>query len=145
MHHTWFSSIFCLQKEWLDKIEECKKNFKLKLEQEVIEGSDTELSSEGTVSSSTSTNPFETGTNPFLDNNPFANDDDYDEDKNPFTEKKSTNPFDEDEGWFINTIKNKVLICSKGIPPVLMESMCCFSIKVAGDPTFQGKSLATSS
>ena len=90
------------QNEWLDKIEECKTNFKLKLEQEVTQG-ESEESSEGTISSSTtSTNPFVAGNNPFLDSNPFANDNDDDnkdyDDKNPFKEKKSTNPFDEDEG-----------------------------------------------
>ena len=57
-----------------------------------------------TISCSNSTNPFteDTGKNPFLDNNPFTNDDDFD-DTNPFKENKSTNPFDEDEGWFFSS------------------------------------------
>lgn len=90
------------QNEWLDKIEECKTNFKLKLEQEVTEGDGEELSEDTISSSATSTNPFDAGSNPFLDNNPFANDGDNDtsDETNPFMEKKSTNPFDdEDEGW----------------------------------------------
>ncbi|XP_078372315.1 exocyst complex component 8-like [Oculina patagonica] len=86
-----------IKKEWLDRIEECKKNFKLKLEQEFTQG-DIEVASEGTCTSSENTNPFleETGKNPFLDDdkNPFTNDDDS---KNPFKESNSTNPFDEDE------------------------------------------------
>lgn len=62
------------------------------------------MTSEVTVSSSNSTNPFaeDTGKNPFLDNNPFTNEDDFD-DTNPFKENKSTNPFDEDEGWFFSS------------------------------------------
>lgn len=58
-----------------------------------------------TISCSNSTNPFaeDTGKNPFLDNNPFTNDDDFD-DTNPFKENKSTNPFDEDEGWFFSNV-----------------------------------------
>lgn len=95
-------SEFFSQNEWLDKIEECKTNFKLKLEQEVTEGDKEELSEDTKSSSGTSTNPFEAGSNPFLDNNPFANENDNDtsDEMNPFKEKKSTNPFDdEDEGW----------------------------------------------
>ncbi|KAJ7354796.1 Exocyst complex component 8 [Desmophyllum pertusum] len=84
-------------KEWLDRIEECKKNFKLKLEREVNEG-DIEVTSEETSSSSENANPFleETGKNPFLDDdkNLFPDDDDS---KNPFKENNSTNPFDDDE------------------------------------------------
>ena len=94
--------IFFSQNEWLDKIEECKTNFKLKLEQEVTEGDQEELSEDNKSSSGTSANPFDAGSNPFLDNNPFANENENDtsDEMNPFKEKKSTNPFDdEDEGW----------------------------------------------
>ncbi|XP_074626269.1 exocyst complex component 8-like [Acropora palmata] len=90
-----------LKNEWLDKIEECKTNFKLKLEQEVTEGDEEELSEDTRSSSGTSANPFDAGSNPFLDNNPFANENENDtsDEMNPFKEKKSTNPFDdEDEG-----------------------------------------------
>lgn len=86
----------------MDKIEECKTNFKLKLEQEVTEGEEEEFSEDTKSSSGTSANPFDAGSNPFLDNNPFANENENDtsDEMNPFKEKKSTNPFDdEDEGW----------------------------------------------
>ena len=101
-------SLLAPQKEWLDQIEECKKNFKLKLEQELNIKEDCEVASKETISSSSGgTISSSNSTNSFLDNNPFANDDgdedddDDDDDKNPFKEKKSTNPFDEDEGGFI--------------------------------------------
>ena len=99
-------SLLAPQKEWLDQIEECKKNFKLKLEQELNIQEDSEVASKETISSSSGgTISSSNSTNPFLDNNPFANEDDDegddDDDKNPFKEKKSTNPFDEDEGGFI--------------------------------------------
>ncbi|XP_068699488.1 exocyst complex component 8-like isoform X2 [Montipora foliosa] len=108
-----------LKNEWLDKIEECKTNFKLKLEQEVTQG-ESEESSEGTISSSTtSTNPFVAGNNPFLDSNPFANDNDDDnkdyDDKNPFKEKKSTNPFDEDEGPLASSSPESVVCNSRKV------------------------------
>ncbi|XP_020606527.1 exocyst complex component 8-like isoform X2 [Orbicella faveolata] len=79
-----------IKKEWLDRIEECKKNFKLKLEQEFSQG-DIQVESEGTSAHSVNTNPFLDD-----DKNPFTNDDD-DDSKNPFKETTSTNPFDDDE------------------------------------------------
>ncbi|XP_022793025.1 exocyst complex component 8-like [Stylophora pistillata] len=98
--HVYQAENKTIKKEWLDRIEECKKNFKLKLEQEVNEGGSEVASNAETTSSSENSNPFveESGKNPFEednDKNPFTND--YDDDKNPFTESKSTNPFEEEE------------------------------------------------
>ncbi|XP_073246335.1 exocyst complex component 8-like [Porites lutea] len=127
-----------IKKEWLDKIEECKKNFKLKLEQEVGQG-DTEVTGElTTVSSSNNTNPFfeEVGKNPFLedDKNPFYNnnddEDDDDDDKNPFKESKSTNPFDEDEEPLASSSpgssSSKLVKCKKGWLTDLPEDLDMF-------------------
>ena len=95
----------------MDRIEECKKNFKLKLEQEVNEGGSEVASNTEITSSSENSNPFveDSGKNPFVEDdnsNPFSNN--YDDDKNPFNESKSTNPFDEeeDEGCYNDLYQN---------------------------------------
>lgn len=95
----------------MDRIEECKKNFKLKLEQEVNEGGSEVASNTEITSSSENSNPFveDSGKNPFVEDdnsNPFSNN--YENDKNPFNESKSTNPFDEeeDEGCYNDLYQN---------------------------------------
>ena len=89
---------FCscdFQNNWLDKIEECRKNFTRKLDLELSQiepGLDKE--------SKPSNNPFdEDHSNPFAgdETNPFAEDDSTnpfaEDDTNPFAEANSKNPF----------------------------------------------------
>ena len=85
-------AVFVLKNEWLEKIEECKKNFKLKLEQDVTRGDP----SQTTLQSWYSSNPtLEDRKNPFFeDHHSNSKDEDC---RNPIMESKSTNPFDEDE------------------------------------------------